>query len=82
LPNPPPGYPHLDNDDANELLMKGGFGSFVVPKPNRIVVIKGGTPHSIAKVAAAAGRNARASVGGFFKKKGVTLSGPESPYPV
>jgi Rps23 Pro-64 3,4-dihydroxylase Tpa1-like proline 4-hydroxylase len=82
LPNPPPGYPHLDNDDANDLLMKAGFGSFVVPKPNRIVIIKGGTPHAIAKVTSAAGGNVRASVGGFFKKLGVPVSGPEVTYPV
>jgi hypothetical protein len=82
LPAPPPGFPHLDNDDANELLMSGGFGSYVVPKPNRLVVIKGGTPHAIAKVRPAAGPHVRASIGGFFKKVGVALGSPESRFPV
>jgi hypothetical protein len=81
-PAGPPGLAHIDNDDANELLMEQGFGSFVMPKPNRMVIIKGGTPHAIAKVRAAAGRIVRASVGGFFKRKNVNLAGPTSPIPI
>jgi hypothetical protein len=68
FPDPPAWKSHLDNRDANELLMARGVGSYVVPKPNRLVVIKGGTPHSIAKVRASAGRHVRASIGGFFKR--------------
>ncbi len=71
LPAPPPWQSHLDNEDANNLLMARGFGSFVTPKPNRLVVIKGGTAHAIAKITPAAGRHVRASIGGFFKKVGV-----------
>jgi hypothetical protein len=82
LPAPPPWLPHLDNDDANELLMAKGFGSFVAPKPNRLVAIRGGTPHTIAKVRAAAGNAVRASIGGFFKKLGVPLGTPETPWPI
>jgi len=81
-PGGPPGLAHLDNEDANELLMEQGFGSFVMPKPNRMVIIKGGTPHAIGKVRPSAGRNVRASIGGFFKKKNVDLSGPMLPMPV
>jgi hypothetical protein len=68
FPDPPAWKSHLDNRDANELLMARGVGSYVVPKPNRLVVIKGGTPHAIAKVRASAGRHVRASIGGFFKR--------------
>jgi hypothetical protein len=68
LPAPPPWQSHLDNDDASALLLADGYGSYVAPKPNRLVVIKGGTPHAIAKVRPAAGRHIRASIGGFFKK--------------
>jgi hypothetical protein len=82
LSSPPPVCAHLENDDANELLLRGGFGSYVMPKPNRLIVIKGGTPHAIAKVNASAGRNIRASVGGFFKKSGVSLGAPESAFPM
>jgi hypothetical protein len=64
--------PHLDNDDANELLMRHGVGRLVLPKPNRLVVIKGGTPHCVAKVRDAAGNHVRASVSGFFKRTSVT----------
>jgi hypothetical protein len=62
---------HLDNEDASALLMARGLGSFVAPKPNRLVVIRGGTPHAVAKVRAAAGRAARCSVNGFFVRPGM-----------
>jgi hypothetical protein len=68
FPEPPAWKSHLDNSDASELLMARGIGSFIAAKPNRLVVIKGGTPHAIAKVRASAGRHVRASVGGFFKR--------------
>jgi hypothetical protein len=85
LPAPPPWQSHLDNDDANALLLGGagaGVGSFVAPKPNRLVVIKGGTPHAIAKVRASAGRHIRASVGGFFKKTNVRVDLPAARFGV
>jgi len=68
-PNPPPWKSHLDNQDANDLLMERGIGSYVAPKPNRLVIVKGGTPQAIAKVRPAAGRHVHASVGGVFKKR-------------
>lgn len=71
LPEPPAWRSHLDNRDANELLMARGLGSYVVPKSNRLVVIRGGTPYAIAKLRPSAGRHARASFGGLFRKKGV-----------
>ncbi len=67
-PNPPPWKSHLDNDDASRFLLERGIGSFVAPRPNRLVVIKGGTPQSLAKVRASAGRNVHASLSGTFKK--------------
>jgi hypothetical protein len=76
LPDPPPWQSHLDNDDASRLLLSEGFGTLVMPKPNRLVVIKGGTPHTIAKVNASAGNQPRASIGGFIKKKSVRLDQP------
>lgn len=82
LPAPPPWQSHLDNSDANELLMATGFGTYVAPKPNRLVVIKGGTAHAIAKVHAAAGRHVRASIGGFFKKASVRLDLPAAQLPM
>ena len=67
-----PWQPHLDNEDASALLMAHGVGRMVLPKPNRLVVIKGGTPHCVAKVQPAAGNHCRASVSGFFKRKSVS----------
>ena len=80
LPEPIPWQTHLDNEDANRLLLEGGFGSYVAPKPNRLVLIKGGTPHAIAKVLPAAGRHLRASIGGFFKKTSVRVDLPPVPW--
>jgi hypothetical protein len=62
---------HLDNEDASRTLMAHGIGSFVMPKPNRLVIIRGGTPHTVARVRDAAGRNVRASISGFFRKAGL-----------
>ncbi len=76
LAESPPWQAHLDNEDASRLLLEGGFGSYVAAKPNRLVLIKGGTPHAIAKVRAAAGRHLRASIRGFFKKTSVRVDLP------
>ena len=70
-PPTPEGTEHLDNDDASRLLMAHGVGSFVMPKPNRLVIIAGGVPHSVARVRPAAGRKVRASISGFFREKGL-----------
>lgn len=59
---------HLDNRDANEALLERGTGFYIMPKPNRLVVIKGGAPHAVNKVRASAGDHVRASVSGFFKR--------------
>jgi hypothetical protein len=59
---------HLDNSRASDLLLEPGAGTFVAPKPNRLVVIRGGLPHKISKVSIAAGSHLRTSIGGFFKR--------------
>ena len=61
---------HLDNREANSTLMEAGVGSFVAPKPNRLVVMKTGNPHMINKVQPAAGDHVRASVTMFFIRPG------------
>jgi len=45
---------------------KVGDGVFVLPVPNRLVILKGGTPHSVASVSIRSGGRARTSVAGFF----------------
>jgi hypothetical protein len=67
-PSPPPWKSHLDNEDANRWLMERAMGAFVAPKPNRMVILKGDTPRSMAKIRASAGRHVHASVGGLFKR--------------
>lgn len=59
---------HLDNSEANEFLMKEGVGSYVAPKPNRLVILKSGAVHRVSKVSPAAGGNVRASISGFFQR--------------
>lgn len=68
-PQPVSWSSHLDNSHANELLLNKGVGAYIMPKPNRLAIIKGGAPHCVAKVSEYAGSNMRASVSGFFKKK-------------
>jgi hypothetical protein len=41
-------------------------GVFIYPRPNRLVLLRGGTMHCIKKVESAAGSAFRASVSGFF----------------
>ncbi|MFB2863154.1 2OG-Fe(II) oxygenase [Aeromonas sp. MdU4] len=47
-------------------INESGIGTFVYPKPNRLVVIKPNYSHCIKKVDTSAGENVRCSVAGFF----------------
>jgi hypothetical protein len=58
----------LDNTRESELLLRAGVGRYVAPKPNRLVILAGGTPHKITPVLPAAGQHPRASIAGFFVK--------------
>lgn len=55
----------FDDEAYSDALLEHGTGSFVLPRPNRLVVL-GGAPHAVSPVRAAAGSNVRASVSGFF----------------
>ena len=57
----------FENEDYSQELMHHGAGRFVMPKPNRMVIL-GGAPHAVSPVSTAAGQNVRASVSGFFLK--------------
>lgn len=61
---------HLQNAEVNEALMAMGMGHYVMPKPNRLVVMKTGNPHMISAVKAAAGDHVRASVTMFLIRPG------------
>jgi Rps23 Pro-64 3,4-dihydroxylase Tpa1-like proline 4-hydroxylase len=58
---------HLDNSAEDKLLNAAGLGLYIVPKPNRLVLMKGGTYHHVNPVSATAGRFSRISVSGFFE---------------
>ncbi|RAG83698.1 hypothetical protein DN069_20815 [Streptacidiphilus pinicola] len=45
-----------------------GWGQYVTPMPNRLVVISSQARHAIKKVDLQAGENCRASIAGFFQK--------------
>jgi hypothetical protein len=49
----------------SEELLELGRGSFVAPRPNRLVILSGAA-HAVARVSPAAGDHVRASVSGFF----------------
>jgi len=55
----------LDNSFENEKLLSVGVGHYVMPKPNRMVILAGGNLHRV-NVASFAGDNVRCSITGFF----------------
>jgi hypothetical protein len=54
-----------DSKEAKESVCETG-GVFVYPRPNRLVILRGGIPHCIKKVEGATGKVFRASMSGFF----------------
>ncbi|MDG1049510.1 MAG: 2OG-Fe(II) oxygenase [Planctomycetota bacterium] len=58
----------FDDEGYSAALMEGGEGRFILPRPNRLVVL-GGAPHMVTPVRPAAGSNVRASVSGFFLRE-------------
>jgi hypothetical protein len=60
--------PWLENGLENRLLLESGTGRFVMPKPNRLVLVASGVHHAIAPVRSAAGDHVRATVSGFFER--------------
>lgn len=61
---------HLDNREVNAALMKYGMGHYVMPKPNRLVVMRTGNPHMVSKIHPAAGDHVRASITLFLIRPG------------
>jgi hypothetical protein len=56
----------LDNSVESAALLRSGVGGYVLPRPNRLVVISGHAVHKIVPVHPAAGDHQRASLAGFF----------------
>ncbi|WP_445676206.1 2OG-Fe(II) oxygenase [Pseudomonas aeruginosa] len=57
---------HLDSSREDEVLLKSGRGVYVCPKPNRLVVLRGGIAHKVNKVNVNSAP--RVSCTGFFVK--------------
>lgn len=64
----PENAPHLDHEYEDELLSTIGLGQVILPKPNRLVLMRQGVMHSINRVDPAAGSAVRCSIVGFFKE--------------
>ncbi len=58
------GY-RFETESYSERLLDVGCGSFVMPRPNRLVLLAG-APHMVARIVPAAGAAVRASISGFF----------------
>jgi 2OG-Fe(II) oxygenase superfamily len=57
---------HMDNAPENDALLETAIGTYVLPKPNRLVVVPAGVLHAIKKVDPAAGDHHRVSLQGTF----------------
>jgi hypothetical protein len=58
---------HLDNSFERDVLLETGYGQYILPKPNRLVLLTSGVIHCIKKVDPAAGNKVRATIQGFFQ---------------
>jgi hypothetical protein len=64
---------HIDNQFERDVLLESGHGQYIMPKPNRLVLLTSGVIHSIKKVDPAAGNKVRATIQGFFQDPVGTL---------
>ncbi|WP_394849788.1 2OG-Fe(II) oxygenase [Pendulispora brunnea] len=56
----------LDDDVESNEILERGLAQCILPKPNRIVFLAGGTPHMVTRVDPNAGQIVRVSLAGFF----------------
>lgn len=56
----------LTNSVLNEAVQAKAFGTYVSPRPNRLVLIRGGTIHSINRIDSDAGAAVRCSITSFL----------------
>ncbi len=56
----------FDHNLERETLFEPGMGTFVIPKPNRLVILRNQCFHKVERVDPAAGMAARVSLTGFF----------------
>jgi hypothetical protein len=56
------------DEEENKRVWDPAIGICIFPRPNRLVFLSSQAQHLITRVDAAAGQNARLSVGGFFRR--------------
>lgn len=61
--------PEFGQTLRDKKIMEQGHGTFIIPKPNRMIFIREGYSHCIKKVDPSAGDRMRCSIAGFFVKK-------------
>ncbi|MDB4967577.1 MAG: hypothetical protein JWN44_3266 [Myxococcales bacterium] len=59
----------IDNSYESAQLLEAGVGTYIMPKPNRLVVQAAGYLHRVTRVDASAGAAVRASISGFFMRR-------------
>ena len=57
----------FDHDLERECILEPGYGSYIMPKPNRLVLISNKVFHKVERIDQAAGNNSRVSLTGFFE---------------
>lgn len=62
-----------------ESLMAEGFGTYIIPKANRLVILSSNAQHCIKRVEPSAGDNVRLSVQGFFYQQDTCKSPHKGP---
>jgi hypothetical protein len=60
----------LENGQENDRLLEPGVGTYIFPKPNRLVFVPAGVMHAIKRVDQSAGRRVRATLQGTFMYPG------------
>ena len=56
----------FEQEEKNSNIIEYGMGTFVSPKPNRLVLINSSTVHGITRVDPDAGQNIRLTLTGFY----------------
>ena len=59
----------IDNSRMRDAIAQTFLGEYVAPKPNRLVVIRGGVWHYTNRVDTSAGDNARVSIASFLQRE-------------
>lgn len=68
----------FSSSQHDKIIMQPGLGQYILPIPNRLVLLKGGPYHTIKKVDSSAGDNIRVTIQGFFQDPAKQIDKKES----